>query len=46
MTHLTYVVAAYVLGMLVPGTFAVAASIRLRTARRQLAAIDRRRRAR
>ena len=43
MTHLPYIVAAYLLGVLVPGTFAVAAFTRMRTARLRLAAIDRRR---
>ena len=40
MTHLPYIVAAYALGVLIPGTFAVAAFLRMRTARRRLAAID------
>jgi hypothetical protein len=40
MTHLPYIVAAYTLGMLFPGTFAVAAFLRMRTAQRRLAAID------
>jgi hypothetical protein len=46
MTHLPYVVAAYLLGVLIPGTFAAAAFIRMRTARQRLAAIDPRRRPR
>ncbi len=46
MTHLPYVAAAYLLGVLIPATFAVAAFIRMRTARLRLAAIDRRRRTR
>jgi hypothetical protein len=45
-THLPYVVAAYLLGVLIPGTFAAAAFIRMRTARLRLAAIDWRRRTR
>jgi hypothetical protein len=45
MTHLPYVLAAYALGVLIPGTFAVAAYLRMRTAQRRLAAIGRRRRA-
>ena len=44
MTHLPYIVAAYGLGVLVPGTFAALAFLRMRTARRRLAAIDQRRR--
>ena len=44
MTHLPYVVAAYVLGMVIPGTFALTAFLRMRAAQRRLAAIDRRRR--
>jgi hypothetical protein len=44
MTHLPYVVAAYVLGVVIPGTFALAAFFRMRTAARRLAAVDRRRR--
>ena len=44
MTHLPYVVAAYVLGMVIPGTFALTAFLRMRAAKRRLAAIDRRRR--
>jgi len=43
-THLPYVVAAYVLGMVIPGTFALAAFLRMRAAQRRLAATDRRRR--
>jgi hypothetical protein len=45
MTHLPYVLAAYALGVLIPGTFAVAAYLRMRTAQRRLLAIGRRRRA-
>jgi hypothetical protein len=44
MTHLPYIVAAYALGVLIPGTFGVAAFLRMRSARRRLAAIDKRRR--
>ena len=40
MTHLPYIVVAYALGVLIPGTFAVAAFLRMRTAQRRLAAID------
>jgi len=39
-THLPYIVAAYAFGVLVPGTFAVAAFMRMRAAQRRLAAID------
>jgi hypothetical protein len=39
-THLPYIVAAYALGVLIPGTFAVVAFLRMGTARRRLAAID------
>jgi hypothetical protein len=39
-THLPYIVAAYALAVLIPGTFAVAAVLRMRTAQRRLAAID------
>ena len=44
MTHLPFVMAAYALGVLIPKTFAVAAFLRMRTAKRRLAALDRRRR--
>ena len=37
MTHLPYIVAAYALGVLIPGTFGVAAFLRMRSARRRLA---------
>ena len=40
MTHLPYIVTAYALGVLIPGTFAVAAFLRMRTAQRRLVAID------
>ena len=40
MTHLPYIVAAYALGVLIPGTFAVAAFLRMGAARRRLAAFD------
>lgn len=46
MNHLPYIVAAYTLGVLIPGTFAISAFIRMRTARRRLAAMDSRRRPR
>jgi hypothetical protein len=39
MTHLPYIVAAYALGVLIPGTYTVAAYLRMRTAQRRLAAI-------
>jgi len=42
MTHLPYVVAAYALGVLIPGWFAAAAALRMRSAARRLAAIDQR----
>jgi hypothetical protein len=44
MTHLPYIVAAYALGVLIPGAFAAAAFLRMRIAHRRLAAIDKRRR--
>ena len=40
MTHFPYIIAAYALGVLIPGSFAVAALLRMRTAQRRLAAID------
>ena len=40
MTHLPYIIASYALGVLVPGSFGVAAFLRMRSARRRLAAID------
>jgi hypothetical protein len=45
-THLPYIVASYLLGVLIPGTFALAAFLRMYSARRRLAAIDQRRRTR
>jgi hypothetical protein len=39
MTHLPYIIAAYALGLLIPGTYAVAAFLRMRTAQQRLAAI-------
>jgi hypothetical protein len=39
-THLPYIVAAYALGVLIPTTYAVAAFMRMRNARRRLATID------
>jgi hypothetical protein len=42
MTHLPYIVAAYLLGVLIPASFAISAFARMRTARRRLAAVDRR----
>jgi hypothetical protein len=44
MTHLPHIVAAYALGVLVPGSFGIAAFARMRGAARRLADIDRRRR--
>jgi hypothetical protein len=44
-THLPYIVAAYALGVLVPAAFAWSAYVRMRGARRRLAAVDTRRRA-
>jgi hypothetical protein len=46
MTHLPYIVASYALGVLVPASYALAAFLRMRKARRRLAAIDMRRRPR
>lgn len=40
MTHLPFIVATYALGLGVPGTLAVMARLRLRAARRRLAAVD------
>ena len=40
MTHLPYIVAAYSLGVLIPGWFAIAAFVRMQSAGRRLAAID------
>jgi hypothetical protein len=40
MTHLPYIIASYALGVLIPGTFAVMAFVRMRSARLRLAAID------
>ena len=40
MTHLPYIVAAYALGVLIPGAFAFAAALRMRAARLRLAAVD------
>lgn len=40
MTHLPYIIPAYALGILIPAGFAVAAWVRLRAARRRLAALD------
>ena len=40
MTHIGFIAASYGLAILVPAGFAVAASLRLRDARRRLAAID------
>ena len=45
MTHLPYIVVAYALGVLVPASYAVAAFLRMRDAKRRLAAIGSRRRA-
>ncbi|MDE2517649.1 MAG: hypothetical protein KGL12_16600 [Rhodospirillales bacterium] len=46
MTHLPYVAASYALGVAVPAAFALAAFLRLGLARRRLAALDPRARAR
>jgi hypothetical protein len=43
MTHLPYIAASYALGALIPGWLGVAAFLRMRTARRRLAALDHRR---
>jgi hypothetical protein len=43
MTHLPFIVASYALGVLIPGTFAIAAYLRMRAAQRRLAALDHRR---
>ena len=40
MTHPAFVLSAYALGLLIPAGFAVLASVRLRTARRRLAALE------
>jgi len=40
MTHLPYIVASYALGLLVPAGFGLAALLRMRAARRRLAAVD------
>ena len=40
MSHLPFIVSAYVLGILVPVAFALDAIVRFRGARRRLAAID------
>ena len=44
MTHLSYIVAAYVFGVVIPGSFAVSAFLRMRAAQRHLATVDTRRR--
>jgi hypothetical protein len=43
MTHLPYVAAAYLLGVLIPASLAGSAFLRMRRARRRLGAIDHRR---
>jgi hypothetical protein len=40
MTHLYYIVAAYLLGVLIPASLAVSAFLRMRNAAKRLAAID------
>ncbi|MGA3402361.1 MAG: hypothetical protein ABSC95_24390 [Acetobacteraceae bacterium] len=40
MTHLPFIAGSYALGILIPAGFALAAFLRLGTARRRLAAID------
>lgn len=42
MTHLPYVLSCYVLGVLVPAGFGIAAVLRMRAVGRKLAAVDRR----
>jgi HAMP domain-containing protein len=44
MNHLGFIVAAYAVGIVVPGWFAVVAWVRMARATRRLAAIDPRRR--
>ena len=46
MTDLPYIAGSYALGLLIPGSFAIAAFIRMRAAGRRLAAIEPRRRRR
>jgi hypothetical protein len=43
MTHLPFIVASYALGLLIPGTFAISAYLRMRKSQRRLAALDHRR---
>ncbi len=43
MTHLPYIVATYLLGVAIPGAFAVAAFMRMLAARQRLAVVDPRR---
>jgi hypothetical protein len=40
MTHLPFIVASYALGLLIPGWFALAAFLRMRSAQRRLAMVD------
>ena len=40
MTHLPYILASYALGVLIPAGFGLAALLRMRAARRRLAAVD------
>ena len=40
MTHLPFIAASYALGVLIPGWFAIAAFLRMRSAQRRLASID------
>jgi hypothetical protein len=42
-THLPYIVASYILGVVIPVSFAVSAFMRMRTANRRLAAMGSRR---
>lgn len=44
MTHLAYIVPSYLLGVLIPGGFAIAARHRLAVARARLAAVETRKR--
>jgi hypothetical protein len=43
-THLPFIVASYALGVVIPGTFMIAAFLRMGTAKRRLATLDPRRR--
>jgi hypothetical protein len=43
-THLPFILASYALGVLIPGTFMIAAFMRMGRAKRRLATLDPRRR--